>query len=99
MVELVMSAVLASEFSFWVKQRLTGSCSALRHLLHGLDTGTSSGAIDLCDGFTESVPVSDVLFGGLDGLDAAPFLTALGYDLAHFLKRMVPGAVITKRGI
>jgi hypothetical protein len=50
------------------------------------------------DSFAKGIALSTALLGGLNGLDAAPFFTALGYYLAHLLTWVVSGAVVAVNG-
>jgi len=50
------------------------------------------------DGLAEGIALSTALLGGLDRLDAAPFLPALGCYLTHLLAWVVSGAVVTVNG-
>ena len=61
----------------------------------GLDARLMFGPVYHGDSLAEGITLRAVQFGRLDGLDAAPFLPPLGFDLAHFSAGVLAAAVIT----
>lgn len=65
----------------------------------GFHARTGFCAIDRSDCLAKGVALGHVFLGSLNGLDAAPFPPAFGFDLAHLFAGMMSGAVVTEMSI